>query len=191
MVEVTGVSLDKTNVTLKKTDTLNLIATVAPGDATNKNVSFTSSNLAVATVNANGVVNPVAGGKTTITVTTADGKFTATCEVTVIIPVTGVSLEKAYLCIRPNMSKTLKVIILPDNATNKKIIWKSSNALVASVDENGKVTGHKTGLAKISATTEDGNYMAKCTVVVSNNSYFYEFYFNLFQKIGSYSNSCF
>ena len=60
--------------------------------------------------------------------------------------------------------------MLPENATNKKVIWKSSNALVATVDENGKVTGHKIGLAKISATTEDGNYKAECTVAVSNNT---------------------
>ena len=167
-VDVTGVSLDKTNATIKITDTLNLIATVGPVDATNKAVSFASSNPAVATVDASGVVKPVDGGKTTITVTTADGSFTATCEVTVIVPVTGVLLEKAYISIRPEMSETLKVTFLPTNATNKKVIWKSSDVLVASVDENGKVTGHLIGLAKISATTEDGNYKKECTVAVSN-----------------------
>ena len=85
-----------------------------------------------------------------------------------IIPLNGVTLDKAYLSIRPKMSETLMVTLLPDNATNQKVIWESSNDLVASVDENGKVTGHKIGLAKISVTTEDGNYKAECTVAVSN-----------------------
>ncbi len=82
------------------------------------------------------------------------------------VPVTGISLEKDYVSIRPKSSETLESTLLPGNATNKKIIWKSSNTLVASVDDNGKVTGHKIGLAKISATTDDGNYKEECTVAV-------------------------
>ncbi|MBZ9608560.1 5'-nucleotidase C-terminal domain-containing protein [Clostridium estertheticum] len=82
------------------------------------------------------------------------------------VPVTGISLEKAYFSISPKMSETLEATLLPGNTTNKKVVWKSSNTLVASVDDNGKVTGHKIGLAKISATTDDGNYKEECTVAV-------------------------
>ncbi|MBW9149412.1 5'-nucleotidase C-terminal domain-containing protein [Clostridium sp. CM028] len=82
------------------------------------------------------------------------------------VPVTGISLEKAYFSIGPKMSETLEATLLPGNATNKKVSWKSSDTLVASVDDNGKVTGHKIGLAKISATTDDGNYKDECTVAV-------------------------
>jgi len=83
------------------------------------------------------------------------------------VAVTGVSLQKNYISIRPNMSETLNVTLLPGNATNDKVIWTTSDDLVATVDENGKVTGHKIGLAKITATTEEGNYKDECTVAVS------------------------
>ena len=82
------------------------------------------------------------------------------------VPVTGIALEKSYVSLKPKGSETLEATLLPGNATNKKVIWKSSNALLASVDDNGKVTGHKIGLAKISATTDDGNYKEECTVAV-------------------------
>ncbi len=81
-VSVTGVSLNKSSATLNVGDTTTLTATVAPSNATNKNVTWTSSNTAVATVS-NGVVTAKKAGTATITVKTADGNKTATCSVTV------------------------------------------------------------------------------------------------------------
>ena len=82
-IHVTSVSLDKTSLELTEGGTGTLIATVEPNNATNKNVTWESSNTSVATVDANGLVTAVSAGTATITVTTADGGFTATCEVTV------------------------------------------------------------------------------------------------------------
>ena len=86
-VAVTGVTLDKSTAKLtEKGQTVDLTATVAPENATNKNVIFETSNEKVATVDGNGKVTAVANGKATITVTTEDGEKTAACEVTVEIP---------------------------------------------------------------------------------------------------------
>ena len=82
-IHVTSVSLDKANLELTEGGTGTLIATVEPNNATNRNVTWESSNTSVATVDANGLVTAVSAGTATITVTTADGGFTATCEVTV------------------------------------------------------------------------------------------------------------
>ena len=87
-VPVTGVKLDKTSLTLQETGSDTLTATVEPADATNKDVTWASSNSAVATVDATGNVKAVGAGEATITVTTADGGFTDTCTVTVEKPYT-------------------------------------------------------------------------------------------------------
>ena len=99
-VKVTGISLDKTSAELNINEILELKASISPSDVTNKEVTWTSSNEDIAKVDENGKVTAVATGKVTITVTTKDGNFKATCEVTVrneevpVIKVTGVSLDK-------------------------------------------------------------------------------------------------
>ncbi len=86
-VAVTGVSLDNTTINIEEGLTANLVATVAPATATNQNVTWSSDTPAVATVNNTGTVSAVAQGTAVITVTTEDGGYTATCNVTVIAPV--------------------------------------------------------------------------------------------------------
>lgn len=98
---VSGVSLNETTATLDINDTLQLTATVSPSDATNKAVSWSSNNTSVAAVSNNGLVTAKAEGTATITVTTSDGGFTATCNITVnapvIVPVlTSISLGGNY-----------------------------------------------------------------------------------------------
>ena len=85
-IRVTGVDIDRSSVSLKVNDTITLKATVSPSNATNKNVTWTTSDSSIATVNSNGVVKAVAVGKATITVTTEDGQKTDTCAVTVSEP---------------------------------------------------------------------------------------------------------
>ena len=87
-VPVTGVTLNKTALSLTVGGTETLTATIAPNNATNKNVTWYSSNSAVATVDQNGNVEAVGAGTANITVTTEDGSFTATCAVTVEKPYT-------------------------------------------------------------------------------------------------------
>ena len=171
LVDVTGVKLNKTTMTLKKGDRETLEATILPEDATNKTVVWTSSNKSVATVNANGRVTGLSAGKTTITVTTVNGGETASCEVTVTeaaaVPVTGISLSKTKLPLEIGQSEILSATITPSNSTNKNVIWTSSNEDVAVVNANGKVSAIGAGSAVITAKSEDGSHTAECNVSVT------------------------
>lgn len=170
---VTGVTLNKTTTKIKVDETETLVATVSPSDATNKNVTWKSSDETIATV-ANGVVTGKKEGNATITVTTQEGSKVATCNVTVeeneeeptVVEVTGVELDKTEDEIKVGETVTLKANILPENATNKNITWKSSDETIATV-ENGVVTGKKAGKATITVTTRDGNHTANCDIEVT------------------------
>ena len=169
---VTGVTLDKSLTTLTEGDELTLTATVNPDNATNKNVTWSSSNSAVASVS-NGKVTALKAGKATITVKTDDGGKTATCEVTVnakVYPVTGVTLDKSSATLTEGDELTLTAIVNPDNATNKNVTWSSSDPSVASVS-NGKVTALKAGKATITVKTDDGGKTAPCEVTVNAKVY--------------------
>ena len=164
-IPVTGVSLSQTELSLSKGGTATLTATVAPSDATNQNVTWSSNNTEVATVN-NGTVTAVSGGKATITVTTEDGGHTATCNVTVTVPVTGISLSQNELSLEKGKTATLTATVAPSDATNQNVSWRSNNTAVATV-ENGTVTAISEGNATITVTTEDGGHTATCEVSVT------------------------
>jgi len=170
---VTGVKLNKDSLTLGVNDTETLIATVLPENATNKAVTFTSSNTLVATVMPNGLVTAISKGTATIVVTTTEGNFSASCMVKVEeVPVTGVILNKTTLVLDINETATLKATVLPENATIKGVYWTSSNPAVATVgSNNGIITPQGFGKTIVTVTTIDGNYAAKCEVqIVSSNS---------------------
>ena len=166
---VQSVGLNKTELALEVGKTGTLEAKVEPSDATNKNVTWSSSNPEVATVD-NGVVTAVSAGEAIITVTTEDGAKTATCKVTVnapqTVPVTGVTLDKAELTLEKGSTGTLKATVEPQNATNNTVTWSSSNEEVATV-ANGTVTAVSAGEATITVTTEDGAKTATCKVTVT------------------------
>ena len=165
-VSATGVTLSQTELPLVKGAIATLTAAVAPSDATNQKVRWSSNNTSVATVE-NGTVTAVSVGNATITVTTEDGNHTATCEVTVTVPVTGVTLSQTELSLVKGATATLTATVLPTDATNKKVRWNSNNTAVAIV-ESGTVAALSAGNATITVTTEDGNYTARCEVVVTD-----------------------
>ena len=165
-IKVTGVTLNKTALTLNIGANETLSATVAPADATNKKVTWKSSDAAVATVDTNGKVTAVKAGEATITVTTEDGGKTATCKVTVK-PNLVSEITLAALAIYVGESKAVTATVKPDDATNKELTWKSSDESIATVDNTGKVTGKKIGTATITATARDGSGVSgSCTVTV-------------------------
>ncbi|MDR1556107.1 MAG: Ig-like domain-containing protein, partial [Tannerellaceae bacterium] len=168
-IPVTDVLLNKTSLSLGIGATEQLTATVLPSNATDKKVRWSSSNLLVATVSSTGLVTGVSDGSATITVTTADGNKKATCNVSVISPisVTGVSLNKTSIPLGINATEQLTATVFPSNATNKNVSWESSNTTVASVSANGLVTGKAEGSATITVITQDGNKTATCTVTVT------------------------
>ncbi|ACV62797.1 Ig domain protein group 2 domain protein [Desulfofarcimen acetoxidans DSM 771] len=172
---VSGVSLDQTSCSLTVGETGQLTATVQPANASNKNVTWTSDNEAVATVDATGKVTAVSAGTANITVTTADGGFTATCAVTVqggtsSESVSGVSLDKTSCSLTVGETGQLTATVQPANASNKDVIWSSDNEAVATVDATGKVTAVSAGTANITVTTADGGFTATCAVTITTGS---------------------
>ena len=162
-VPVTSVSLNKSELTLEPGVSETLTATVAPSNATDKTVTWSTSNSGVATVE-NGKVTAVKEGDATIKAT-AGGKE-ATCKVTVKKPevaVVSVSLSKTELFLEIGEEETLSATVLPEDATDKTVTWSTSNAEVATV-EGGKVTAIKEGTAVITALA--GGKSAYCTVAV-------------------------
>ncbi|WP_405168348.1 Ig-like domain-containing protein [Paenibacillus sp. FSL H3-0286] len=173
VVDVTGVKLDQEtlNLTAGEADGL-LKTTIEPANATDKDVIWSSSDETVATV-VNGVVTPVGEGTAVITVTTKDGSFTATTTVSVsapippVVDVTGVKLDQETLNLTAGEADgLLKATIEPANATDKDVIWSSSDETVATV-VNGVVTPVGEGTAVISVTTKDGSFTATTTVNVA------------------------
>lgn len=166
----TGVTLDKTTLSLVAGGSDTLVATILPDTAIEKNVTWSSSNENIATV-VDGTVTAVAQGSADITVTTVDGSFTAVCKVN-ISPgpnsVTSVTLDKTLLELVVDGSDTLVATALPEVAINKDVTWSSSAKDIASVVD-GTVTAVAEGSADIIVTTVDGSYTAICTVNVSPN----------------------
>ena len=171
-VSVESVSLDITSLGLIIGETQTLVATVLPDDATNKTISWSTSDASVATVNSSGLVSAVAEGSATITVTTADGDFTATCDVVVDpvpdIDVIGVDLDITATTIYLDNCTQLTETVQPTNATNQNVSWTSSDDGIATVDENGLVCATGLGNAVIYVTTADGGFLANCEITVEN-----------------------
>ena len=168
-IAITGIGLNKSTTSLTEGESETLTATIAPSNATgDKTVKWSSSNAEVAAVDSNGKVTAKKAGTAVITATSSNGK-TASCTVTVKqkeIAITGISLNKSTTSITEGESETLTATITPSNATGDKTVkWSSSNAEVAAVDSNGKVTAKKAGTAVITATSSNRK-TASCTVTV-------------------------
>lgn len=167
IVNVTGVTIDKTSANVNVGNTLTLTANVAPTNATDKTIIWSSSDQKVATVSGAGLVKGVGKGTATITAKTKDGEFTASCEVTVNkIDATGISLNKTSISLENDLIETLTATILPEDASIQKITWTSSDESVATVT-NGQITAIGVGTATITATAEDGGFTATCEVKVT------------------------
>lgn len=168
-VAVTSVSLNKQTLSLVEGNSETLTATVAPSDATNKAVSWKSSDASVASVDNSGKVTAVKAGSATITVTTTDGSKTATCYVTVTaktIEVNNVGLDKSEMEMVAGDSYQFTVTIKPDNASDKTLSWSSSDENVATVDNTGKVTAVSEGKVTITVKTSNPAQSASCDITV-------------------------
>ena len=166
-ISLNSISISK-NIQLKEQSSSTLNVTFNPSNATNKKVTWKSSNPNVATVDSSGNVKAIAPGTATITVISSDGGKVATCNVEVIAlskKLTGISLNKTELTMELDAEETLTVNFNPEYAENKNIKWSSSNTKIAKVS-NGKVTPVKPGKVEIKAVSEDGNYEAVCQVTV-------------------------
>lgn len=171
---VKGITLSVSSKTLYVGDpSLDISATLTPANATDKSLEWSSSDPEVASIAPgaalHAVIKPLKPGKTTITATTKDGGFTASCEVTVKRHVSGVSLNKASLTLYVGETESLAATVAPEDASDKTVAWSSDNSAVASVS-NGKVTANKPGTAVIKVVTNDLSKEAACTVTVKRHA---------------------
>ena len=174
VVVVSSVSLNKTSATLEVGNTLNLTATIYPSNATDKSVTWSSSNTSVATVY-NGLVTAKTTGSTIITVKTSSNK-TATCTITVknqeILP-TAIYLSKSSVELNEGESITLTTTLLPNNVTNKVVEWIVLDTSIATVN-NGIITAKSEGETTLIATTVNG-LTSTCSIVVKSQFVFTEY----------------
>ena len=169
-IPVEGVSVEVETVEIVEGETAAIVVTVTPEDASVKDVTFASSDETVATVDEEGNITAVAPGTATITITTADGGKTATCEVTVtpkVVPVEGIAFTKEQVSVVEGEKVLLYVSFTPKNASDKRVTWSSSDTGVATIDTKGNVTGVKPGTATITVKTTDGGKTATCVVNVT------------------------
>ena len=163
---VNGISLDQTKLTLNVGKKQALKATITPANATNKNVTWRSSNKNVARVTSTGVVKALRAGTANISVSTADGGYKAVCKVTVVVPVTGVTMSRNKLTVEKGKTFQLKATVSPSDATNKGVKWISGDKKIVTVDKTGKIKGEGAGTAYVVAKTKDGAFKAYCKVTV-------------------------
>jgi hypothetical protein len=164
---VTGVVLDYAMFEVIVGETHTLTPTIGPAGATNKNVTWETDNAAVATVSATGVVTGVTGGVTNITVSTIDGRYTATARATVIAFVDNITVEPTELALISGANYQLTFTITPIYASNQAVRWSSDNSSVAAVSATGMVTAGGDGEAIITATTVCGEHSATTTISVT------------------------
>ena len=175
-IHVTSVELNKTYDELEIGKTTQLTATVYPSNATNKTVSWTSSNSSIATVSTSGLVTAKGVGTATITCSAKDsGSAKATCTIKVKekeVQVTRIELNKTSDELEVGKTTQLTATVYPSNATNKTVSWTSSNSSVAAVSTSGLVTAKGVGTATITCNAKDsGNAKATCTIKVKAKDY--------------------
>ena len=165
----TSITLNETDVTIYTGTTLQLTATVLPSTTSNPAVTWSSSNTSVATVSSTGFVTAKSTGNAVITAKTSDGtNLRATCNVTVKRLATSISLNKTSATLYLDQTLQLTATVSPSNATDKSVVWSSSNNSIATVSSTGLVTAIATGNATITATTADGSDLsATCEITVN------------------------
>ena len=166
-VPVNSITLNKTTLSLQTGEQVSLTATVAPNNATDKSVTWSSSYSSVATVSNNGTVTAVAAGNAVITCLANDGSgVTATCEVTVTDPEPiGITISPTSKTIEQGETFTATYTLTPSNATTT-VTWSSDNESIATVTQDGIVTGVGVGSTFINVETANGK-SAYCKLTVT------------------------
>ena len=168
-VNAENVTLSQSELKLNKGDKGKLVMTVTPADFTDE-VTWKSSNTDVVTVDDSGQISAKAVGEATVKVQV--GNVSASCSVTVVQPVTSISLNKTSLEMDALDTYQLTANISPSDAADKRVSWSSSDEKIASVDENGLVTALQKGNATIIVEAQDGSGVSRtCSVTVKNTAH--------------------
>lgn len=174
IIPVTGVSLDKDNVSIVKGTSLALTAAVTPSDATDRSIVWSSSSSDIASVD-NGTVKGISAGSAVITAAAENGHYYGQCTVTVVQTVSGLSVDPSSIELCPGDTAELKATVTPSDASDKSVSWSSSDNSIVSV-AGGKITANSTGEAHVTATSENGTNSVVCTAdvvspLISSSSY--------------------
>ena len=165
LIDVVSISIDKTSIQLKVGETVTLSATVNPSNASDKTVTWSSSDVSIASVD-DGIVKALKIG--TATIKAKAGDKTATCSITIVpTEVSSITLDKSSASLEVGETVTLSATVNPSDATDKTVTWTTSDATVATVS-NGVVTAKKLGTATI--TAKAGDKSANCTVKVLSDA---------------------
>lgn len=164
-VEVSSIKLNSNGISLNEGNTYQLVATVIPENATNKTLTWSTSDASVATVSGTGKITAVSIGKATITAKSSNG-VTITCAVSVVpIQVSSITLSDTNEVLYLGFTHFLTATVKPDNANDKSLTWSSSNTSVVTVSSSGAVTAKGLGTATVTARASNG-VSASCVFTV-------------------------
>lgn len=166
-IPVTSLKLNKQSATLHPDESAALQADIQPANATDKSIAWKSSNSAVASVDEKGRVTALKSGTAVISAVMKNG-LRAECKVTVKIAVDYVQLDSTYKDVYVTQTGQLNATVYPEDATNKKVKWRSTNTSVVRVDQTGHYKALKSGFAYIYATSEDNEHIERfCEINVN------------------------
>lgn len=165
------ISLNKHVTSIKVDEQEELHATISPESTTNKSITWISRDDAIAEVSSLGIVKGKKAGKVFVVAqATSNAEVMDSCEITVLQPVTGVSISESSITLSSlGSTKQLTATVLPDDASDKSVSWESSNTAVCKVSGNGFVVAVGVGTSVITVTTIDGGFMAVCVATVSES----------------------
>ncbi len=164
-----GVKIEPSEIEISELgETTQLYAYVLPEETYDKTVKWTSSNTAICSVNESGLVMATGCGTTVVYVTTNDGGYTASCVIKVPRHIESIFFNKSLMDLKVGESEQLNATILPSDASNKKLIWTTEDAKIATVDEWGTVTALKAGETMVTATSDDKkDILASCKIIIT------------------------
>ena len=162
-VEKIELSLDKT--TINKGEKIKLKVNIYPTDAVDKTLKYSSDNTKVASINSEGVITGLSSGTAKITVKANNG-ITSSISINIYTPVTDILMETQNCTLQVEEKFKINASILPEDANNKNINYKSENEQIATVDNNGNITGIAEGQTNIVISSEEGNINKKFSVKV-------------------------
>lgn len=165
-IPVKGVSIGKPEECVYVGDRFKPDVAIVPENALNRNYTLKSLDERVAALDDDGFVVLKSYGKARIQATTEDGGYTDVCEFDVYEHTVGIRLETEQARVRKGGRLTLAAVAKPEGKTDGRLVWSSSDGSVASVDEEGVVSGKSKGEAVITVTAVDGGYTAECRVRV-------------------------
>lgn len=167
---VEGINLDQYHIDMYPGDKSTIYAEIYPETAKNKRILWESYNTDIATIDESGTVTAVAPGWTQIRAVTEENGYEAYCSINVMpVAVTGITLDKEEVEMFMGDKLQLTASVMPENATNKNVVWTTDKSNIVTVERSGLVRAVGSGRVTVTARTAEGNYTATCTITVRSN----------------------